>query len=69
MIEWMAVLRGLAIALAIGGGAVGTLAYFIRRRELRDGAPSAPRSHIGFLISYILMSLSIFCLALGGLLG
>jgi hypothetical protein len=68
MIEWIAVLHGVAIALAVGGGAVGTLAYLIRRREVREGRPSAQRSHIAFLASYILMSLSIFCVALGGLL-
>jgi hypothetical protein len=66
--DWIAVLHGLAIALAIGGGAAAMLAYLIRRREVRDGSPSAQRSHIAFLTSYILMSLSIFCVALGGLL-
>jgi hypothetical protein len=69
MIDWIPVLRGLAIALALGGGAIGMLAYLIRRREVRNGSPSAHRSHIAFLTSYILMSLSIFCVALGGLLG
>jgi hypothetical protein len=68
MTGWIAVLHGLAIALAVGGGAVGMLAYLIRRRELRDGLPRARRSHIAYLTSYILMSLSIFCVALGGLL-
>jgi uncharacterized membrane protein len=68
MTDWTAVLHGLAIVLAVGGGILGTLAYLIRRREVRDGAPQAKRSHIVYLTSYILMSLSIFCVALGGLL-
>ena len=68
MVDWAAVLHSLGIALAVGGGAVGMLAYLIRRREVREGWSSAQRSHIAFLTSYILMSLSIFCVALGGLL-
>jgi hypothetical protein len=69
MIDWIAVLHDLAITLALGGGAVGALAYLVRRREVRDGSPSAQRSHIAYLTSYVLISLSIFCVALGGLLG
>jgi uncharacterized membrane protein YidH (DUF202 family) len=69
MVDWIAALHNLGIALALGGGGVAMLAYLIRRRELRQGRSSAQRAHIAFLTSYILMSLSIFCMALGGLLG
>jgi uncharacterized membrane protein len=69
MTDWTAVLHGLAIALAVGGGIAGMLAYLMRRREVGEGSPQARRSQIAYLTSYILMSLSIFCAALGGLLG
>jgi hypothetical protein len=68
MTDWVAILHGFAVALAIGGGVVGTLAYLIRRREIADGSPAARRSRIAYLASYVLMSMSIFCVALGGLL-
>jgi hypothetical protein len=68
MVDWIAVLHGLGIAFAISGGGAATLAYLIRRREVRDGRASGQSSQIAFLTSYILMSLSIFCVALGGLL-
>lgn len=68
MIDWSATAHSLAIVLAVAGGGASVLAYHIRRRELRDGGEPAPRSHITYLASYILMSLSIFCLALSGLL-
>ena len=69
MTGWITLLHGLAIVLAIGGGAAGTLAYMMGQREQRNGVAPARRSHITYLISYILMSLSIFFVALGGLVG
>jgi len=57
-VDWPEILRGLAIALAVLGG----LAALLGALRLRG------RSRVLHLASYLLMSLSVFFLALGGLL-
>jgi hypothetical protein len=64
---WTDILRWLAIALAVGGGLASLAAFWIGRRADTE-SPNARRAHVTYLVSYILMSLSVFFLALGGLL-
>lgn len=67
LIDWPDVLWYVAIASAFAGGIVSVTAYGIRTRH-EDNDENARKAHILYLISYILMSISVFFIAFRGLM-
>lgn len=67
LIGWQDVLWYAAIASAFAGGIVSVTAYSVRTRH-EDNDENARKVHILYLISYILMSVSVFFVAFRGLL-
>jgi uncharacterized membrane protein len=65
--EWPEFFRVTAIIFAACGGTV-SVAAFVWGRRTRNNKTSARTPHIMYLISYILMSLSIFFISIIGLL-
>jgi hypothetical protein len=66
--DWPGTLRWVAIVAATAGGMASLGAFALGRRP--DGGERHRRgAHILYLVSYLLMSLSIFFLALAGILG
>lgn len=65
--EWPEFFRVAAIIFAVCGGTVSVVA-FVAGRRARDNNTNAKTSHIMYLISYILMSLSIFLMSINGML-
>ncbi len=67
MSDWLHFLWTLAVASAVGGGVVSLIAYYVGRMGPEDEA-TKKRSHILYLLSYVLMSISIFFIAFRGLI-
>ena len=67
MSDWLHFLWTLAVASAVGGGVVSLIAFYISRKGPEDEA-AKKRSHVLYLLSYVLMSISIFFIAFRGLL-
>ena len=65
--DWLALLWIAAVTSALAGGVASTAAYWTRRRNPTDER-AHHRSHILYLLSYILMSISVFFVALRGLI-
>jgi hypothetical protein len=70
--DWQNFLWWAAVVMAVAGGVVSTTAYVIGRRD-RGGKNGDKKlknkTHVLYLVSYIFMSISIFLIALRGLLG
>jgi len=64
--DWQDALWYAAITTALAGGGV-SVAAFVFRSKRGECSDIARRSHILYLISYILMSISIFFIAFRGL--
>lgn len=64
--DWQGALWYAAIGTAVAGGIVSLSAFFLRTRH-SDDPESSRKAHILYLISYILMSISIFFMAFRGL--
>ncbi len=67
MSAWLNLFWTLAVASAVGGGVVSLIAYYVGRKRPQDEA-TKKRSHVLYLLSYVLMSISIFFIAFRGLL-
>ncbi len=67
MSDWLQLLWTLAVASAVGGGVVSLIAFYVGRKRPQDEA-TKKRSHVLYLLSYALMSISIFFIAFRGLL-
>jgi len=65
--DWLQFLWTLAVASAVGGGIVSLIAFNVSRKRPQDEA-AKKRSHVLYLLSYVLMSISIFFIAFRGLL-
>ena len=55
------------MAAAASGGVVSLTAYYVGRKGSVDEA-AKKRSHVMYLLSYVLMSISIFFIAFRGLI-
>lgn len=64
--DWQDALWYAAITTALTGGGVSVAAFVIRSKR-GESNDIARKSHILYLISYILMSVSIFLIAFRGL--
>ena len=72
MTDWQNFLWWAAVATAVTGGVVSTSAYVInwRGQDGKEGDMELKQKiHVLYLVSYIFMSVSIFFIALRGLLG
>lgn len=67
MSDWLQFLWTLAVASAVGGGVVSLIAFYVGRKGPENEA-TKKRSHVLYLLSYVLMSISIFFIAFRGLL-
>ncbi len=67
MSDWLHFLWTLAVASAVGGGVVSLIAFYVGRKDPENEA-TKKRSHVLYLLSYVLMSISIFFIAFRGLL-
>lgn len=67
LIDWQDVLWYAAVASAFSGGIVSVIAYSFRTRH-EGNDENARKTHLLYLVSYILMSVSIFFIAFRGLL-
>ena len=67
-LSWDSLLHLLSIGFAVAGGISSLAGWRLRRRESGRETTQAPLSHILTMLAYILMSLSIFFVALRGLL-
>lgn len=66
--DWSSLLHTLSIVLAVAGGISGLAGWRVRKREpVRERSPAVVSQFLTML-AYVLMSLSIFFLALRGLL-
>lgn len=65
--DWIDAIKPIAIGLAAIGGAI-SLAAFVFSRRSSEAPDNKERVHALYLGSYICMSLSIFFVALNGLL-
>lgn len=65
--DWPGTLRWVAIVAAVAGGAASLGAFVLGRRP-GGGERHRRGAHVLYLVSYLLMSLSVFFLALGGIL-
>ncbi len=67
MSDWLQFLWTLAVASAVGGGVVSLIAFYVGRKGSGDEA-AQKRSHVMYLLSYVLMSISVFFIAFRGLI-
>ena len=67
MIDWIGLLWKASVVCAVFGGCCSLAAFIVSKRNGDDGT-SRQKAHVIYLVSYILMSMSIFFMAFRGLL-